>query len=161
VKALLALILVTSAVFITLGCSGKNDEIIEVLRDDAEMNAAIEKARSTLDQFWARRDAQGGNFQGLLKVYFTDPGSEDEGEHTWVEATGHTGEAISGVLLSTPAWLKSVSEGDAVSFPYDRVTDWLYIEDGKAQGAYTVQLLRSRMSEKDRRLHDAGYPFEF
>lgn len=147
-------------VFLT-GCPERREDIVSVSGEDAEMNAAMVKARSTLDQFWAKRSRDGDQFGGLLKVYFSDPGAEEEGEHMWVQVTSRTDDRISGVLLSDPRSLKSVKEGDAVEFRSERVSDWLYVEDGKAVGAFTVKLLRSRMSDAERQSHDSGYPFRF
>ena len=97
-----------------------------------------------------------------MKVYFTDPdSSESDGEHMWVELKESDGSQFKGILLSSPAWLKSVKGGDEVEFGTSDVTDWFYVEDGKAVGAYTVRLLRTRMSDEERAAHDAGYPFSF
>ncbi|MCI0359197.1 MAG: DUF2314 domain-containing protein [Planctomycetaceae bacterium] len=51
--------------------------------------------------------------------------------------------------------------GSLVSFPLERLSDWLYVVDGKAYGAFTVRLLRSRMSDEEKQEHDSHYPFEF
>jgi uncharacterized protein YegJ (DUF2314 family) len=48
-----------------------------------------------------------------------------------------------------------------VTFTDKDITDWLMIREGKAVGAYTVQVLRKRMSSQERAEHDAGYPFKF
>ncbi len=141
-------------------CSDQRDDIIPVSSGDEEMNKTMELARKNLDLFWTERDKAGDDFNGLLKVYFTDPG-EEGGEHMWVDVIEHTGNTTSGILLSTPGWLKSIKPGDLVSFPDSQVSDWLFVEDGKARGAYTVKLLRSRMSPAERQEHDAASPFRF
>jgi uncharacterized protein YegJ (DUF2314 family) len=48
-----------------------------------------------------------------------------------------------------------------VRFQLDRVSDWLVASNGMARGAYTVQLLRKRMTDSERREHDSAYPFRF
>lgn len=156
-KFLLWILLTLSLV----GCSRNGDRIIKVSKNDAEMNAAIAEAQRTLPEFWQRREREGEVFTGLLKVFFTDPGSTDEGEHMWVRVTDRTAKEVAGVLLGEPAWLKSVKGGGRVRFPTDRITDWLFIENGVARGAFTVRLLRDRMSPGDRKKHDDGYPFRF
>lgn len=149
------------AVLLFPACSQERTDVIVVDSEDTEMNGAMAEARNTLEDFWAEREKQGEGFQGVLKVYFADRGEDLKGEHMWVRVTDYTPEEISGILLSTPGWLKSVREGDEVRFPYSRVSDWLYVEDGMARGAYTVKLLRSRMSPAERRSHDAAYSFRF
>ncbi|GAA5477319.1 YegJ family protein [Haloferula helveola] len=140
----------------------RNDEIIQVESDDEEMNEAIDTARETLDQFLEKRSGSKDEFFGLLKVYFEDEGdSEENGEHMWVSLISEENGNFTGTLLSSPGWLKSVKQGDEVGFGRSDITDWLYTEDGRAVGAYTVQLLRSRMTEEERADHDSSYPFSF
>ena len=79
----------------------------------------------------------------------------------WVRVTERSTPVLKGVLLSKPASLKSVQVGQEVRFAPERITDWLCVEQGKAKGAYTVQLLRQRMTEEERREHDQSYPFSF
>ena len=153
--------IILCAVLILAACSPERTDIVGVGSEDQEMNAAMEEARNSLDDFWAQREKNGESFQGLLKVHFTDGTGDGEGEHMWVQVIDRTPEEIVGVLLSNPDGLKSVKEGDEVRFPPSRVSDWLYVENGTAKGAYTVKLLRSRMSPSERRSHDAQYPFGF
>jgi uncharacterized protein YegJ (DUF2314 family) len=119
-----------------VACSHKREDIIGVSSDDAEMNAAIAQAQHTLPDFWKRREKEGDQFLGLLKVYFTDPGSGKDGEHMWVGVTDRGANEVSGVLLDDPGWVKSVKQGDQVRFSVTRITDWLLVENGKAQGAF-------------------------
>lgn len=166
-RILLALVLFSVAL---LGCSSDSSGlangtvspagIIEVDPDDSELNAAKEKARATIDQFFRIRKKQGDAFDGLLKVYFVDD-DVDDGEHMWVSVSESEGDQHKGTLLSRPAWLKNVSMGDSVEFETSDVSDWLAVEDGVAVGAYTVKLLRSRMSDEERASHDSGYPYSF
>ena len=136
------------------------EQIVGVSQDDEEMNAAMQKARDTMQQFMTKMNAAGQEFDGMLKVYFDEPGVDD-GEHMWVIVSQANSPNFKGTLISTPGWLTSVKNGDEVDFDLSRISDWLYIEDGLANGAYTVQLLRSRMSDAERRDHDSHYPFKF
>jgi len=137
-------------------------EIIQVDSDDSEMNAAMERARGSIDEFLEERSRRSDDFTGLLKVYFQDrrEGSDD-GEHMWVSVESIDDGRFNGTLLSSPGWLKGVKQGDIVEFETSDVTDWIYAKNGKAKGAYTVRVLRSRMSALEREQHDAGYPFSF
>jgi uncharacterized protein YegJ (DUF2314 family) len=144
-----------------VSCARDSERALSVSKDDAEMNAAIAQAQETLPTFWSRRQEEGDRFTGLLKVYFTDVGDEDAGEHMWVQVTEHLSDETVGTLLSEPIWLKSVKGGETVRFPDKRITDWLYVQDGRAQGAFTIYLLRKRMTPDERREHDANYPFAF
>lgn len=150
------------AIALFLGsCAKEKTQIISVAKDDAEMNAAIAEAQRTLPRFWDEREKEKDRFIGLLKVYFTDPGIDDSGEHMWVQVTKHDPKQNVGVLVDVPGWLKSVKEGDTIQFPDSKITDWLFVQNHRAEGAFTVKLLRKRMSPEERRAHDESYPFTF
>lgn len=97
----------------------------------------------------------------MVKARFSDSPSKQGDEHMWVNQVEFDGQLISGILSSTPNELRSVKAGQKVSFPLERLSDWLLVEHGKARGVFTVQLLRSRMSDQERRAHDGHYPFRF
>ncbi|MEP4079021.1 YegJ family protein [Haloferula sp.] len=141
-------------------------QIASVAADDAEMEAAMARARDTFPEFWAEVSE---DYQRVipaltlaqLKAYFHDEDDSESGEHMWVGEVSFDGEMISGTLMSQPGHLDSISEGDSVEFPVSRISDWLIVDDGSAKGLYTVQVLRARMGEDERAAHDANYPFEF
>ena len=97
----------------------------------------------------------------MVKAYFHDAGAPRTGEHMWVREVEYDGETITGVLADVPRQLQSVQQGQRVSFPLGRLSDWFYVEDDKATGAFTVRLLRTRMTEEQRQAHDSHYPFRF
>jgi hypothetical protein len=45
--------------------------------------------------------------------------------------------------------------------PFSQLTDWMMTSDGKAYGAHTVNLLRSRMSARERKDHDEAWGLDF
>jgi uncharacterized protein YegJ (DUF2314 family) len=146
--------------------SSKSD-IIPIQPDDAEMNTAMQTARDHFPEFWREVSADykrvipalGGS---MVKAYFDDPGGAPlGGEHMWVRDVEYDGKMITGVLADTPRHLRSVRAGQQVTFPLERLSDWFYVDGDKAVGAFTVRLLRTRMSEEERRAHDSHYPFRF
>ena len=148
---------------ILLGCTETNDALDTVLpvhADDSEMNAAKIKARNTIEEFFVARHEQGQDFQGLVKVMFEDKYSGDA-EHMWVLVLSCENSRFSGVLTSPPARLTNMSQGDEVEFSLEQISDWMYPRDGKAIGAYTVRVLRNRLSPAQREQHDRGFPFSF
>jgi uncharacterized protein YegJ (DUF2314 family) len=139
--------------------------IIDVEKEDEGMNAAMAQARKEFPIFWKavaadRKKAEPELAPAMVKAAFRDEGKEDA-EHLWIDAVSYDGKIISGVVASEPADLKSVNLGKKVSFPLERLSDWLYVEKGLAKGAFTVQYLRKQMSEEERKEHDAAYPFRF
>jgi uncharacterized protein YegJ (DUF2314 family) len=142
-------------------------KIILVQSDDAEMNAAMQTARDRFPEFWREVSADyrrvipalGGS---MVKAYFDDPGGAPQGgEHMWVRGVEYDGKMITGELADPPRHLRTVRAGQQVSFPLERLSDWFYVDGDKAVGAFTVRLLRTRMSKDERRAHDSHYPFRF
>ncbi len=140
--------------------------------NDGEMQAATEKARDTFRYFWRElsweyRRIVPGFDMFAIKVPFQDPPeiAEREGadgvEHMWISEIGFDGVDISGTLLNDPNWLKSVSSGDKVEVPLRGISDWMYVLHGRAHGGFTINLLRSRMSKRERAEHDGAWGLDF
>ncbi len=137
--------------------------ITSVKTEDAAMNEAMEKARKTFPAAWTEIEKDGARVipalgMVLVKAQFSDhpeQGSKaGDIEHMWVEDFTFDGKEITGTLISRPGELKSVKEGDVVTFPLSRLSDWSYAGDGKVKGAFTVKLLHSRMSAEEKQRHN-------
>jgi len=138
--------------------------------NDPEMLRANEKARETFRYFWRemawenRRIVPGLDL-ACVKAPFSDgefrTGDGPEVEHMWISEVQFDGDEISGVLLNSPNWLKTVKEGDSASFALKEISDWMYAISGEVYGAYTVNLLRSRMSARERKDHDEAWGLNF
>lgn len=140
--------------------------------DDPEMQRAYERARATFRYFWRevaweRRRIIPGLDLAAVKAPFSDGPQakpregEPDVEHMWLDEVDFDGQSVSGVLLNSPNWLKSVQAGDSASIPLGQISDWMYAIDGQVYGAFTVNLLRSRMSRKELADHDAAWGLEF
>ncbi len=144
--------------------------------DDPEMNRAFERARSTFRYFWRelsweyRRIVSGLNVASVKVAFWdgdspTPPPAPDDGslsvEHMWLGDVAFDGRTVYGTLLNQPSWLKSVQSGDGVEVPFERVEDWMYARNGRVYGGYTVNLMRSRMGEGERRAHDEAWGLDF
>jgi uncharacterized protein YegJ (DUF2314 family) len=140
--------------------------------DDPEMQRAFEKARASFRYFWReiaweRRRIVPALQLACVKAPFTDgknakPGKRTPSvEHMWLSDVDFDGKVVSGVLLNAPNWLKTVKEGDAARFPLGQISDWMFAVSGEVFGAYTVNLLRSRMGRRERREHDSAWGLDF
>lgn len=143
-----------------------SDSVIPVQADDPQLEAAMKDAREHFPEFWRVISADYKRVIpvyecALVKAYFFDSDAPNSGEHMWVQDVEYDGKMITGTLVDTPVHVQSVKSGQEVSFPLTRLSDWLYVEDGKAVGAFTVKVLRKRMSVKERNAHDNHYPFSF
>jgi len=130
------------------------------------MQAAMQTARDRFPEFWREVSADYKRVipalvGSMAKAYFHDTGAPLSGEHMWVREVEFDGKTITGVLADTPRQLRSVRSGERVNFPLERLSDWFYVDGDKAVGAFTVRLLRTRMTAEQRRAHDSNYPFRF
>ena len=123
---------------------------------DPEMQKAYENARATFRYFWRelaweRRRIVPGLDLACVKAPFSDGDratptqGNPEVEQMWLENVDFDGQFVSGALLNAPNWLKSVKAGDSARMPLDQISDWMYAINGVVFGAYTVNLMRSRM----------------
>ncbi len=141
-------------------------------KDDPDMQRAYEEARSTFKYFWrelaweSRRIVPGLDL-ACVKAPFADgaPSKSSKGnpevEQMWLGEVDFDGQFITGALLNSPNWLKSVKAGDSARFTLEEITDWMYAFDGEVFGAYTVNLMRSRMSRAERNDHDSAWGLNF
>jgi len=137
--------------------------------DDPAMKQAYEAAQRSFKFFWRelsweRRRIVPALDMTIIKTPFTDgPRSDGNPEHEqmWLDEVEFDGTDLAGVLLNSPNWLTSVKQGDAVRVPFSRLTDWMMTADGKAYGGYTVNLMRSRMSTRERKAHDEAWGLDF
>jgi len=138
---------------------------------DPEMQRACENARETFRHFWQeiaweKRRIVPALDLACVKVAFSD-GNRDSSddtpqvEHMWVSEVDFDGKIISGVLTNSPNWLETVKEGDTVEVPLSKINDWMFAIDDNVYGAYTVNLMRSRMSSEEREAHDAAWGLDF
>lgn len=140
--------------------------------DDPEMQLAHENARANFRYFWReiaweRRRIVPALDLAVVKAPFSDGRREDlteetpEVEHMWISDIDFDGRALSGTLMNSPNWLKSIEQGDTVRVPLGQISDWMYVIRNEVFGAYTVNLLRSRMSRRERQEHDDAWGLNF
>jgi uncharacterized protein len=139
---------------------------------DPEMQGAYELARATFKYFWRelaweRRRIVPGLDLACVKAPFSD-GEPDmrekdhpDVEQMWLGEVDFDGQFVSGVLLNSPNWLKSVKAGDSARMRLDEITDWMYAIRGEVYGAHTVNLMRSRMDKQERKAHDSAWGLDF
>ena len=145
------------------------DPVFKVEKDDPEMVAAIKKARKTFRTFLREADADLGRAipvleDAMVKIYVPTTANPEIGEHIWARYLGHQPEQEGrylALVLNKPRKVKGLAAGDHLDFSTRSLSDWLYVTDGRAHGAFTVQVLRSRMTPAKRKKHDAAYPFSF
>lgn len=139
---------------------------------DTEMQRAYAQARATFRYFWRevaweRKRIVPALDLACVKAPFADgelqgsAGASPEVEHMWLSDVDFDGVFVSGVLVNVPNWVKSVKQGDSARLPVGKLSDWMYAISGEVYGAYTVNLLRSRLNPRERNEHDAAWGLSF
>jgi uncharacterized protein len=146
----------------------KDKSVLFYKNDDQVLAQASLQARATFKYFWNQVALDFNRIipaleLACLKVLFLDDFSDPKSpvEHMWVDQIYFDGIEISGRLMNSPNQLNSVSIGDKVRFPLERISDWLCVIEGKVYGAHTIQIMRSRMEENAREKHDQVWGLSF
>jgi uncharacterized protein YegJ (DUF2314 family) len=106
--------------------------------DDPAMNRAFEKARATLDEFFAlAKSPRAGTEAYAIKVAVTDGKST---EYFWVNDFDFDGDEMSGVLNNEPENVRKYRLGERFTFKRADVVDWTYMEPAarRMHGNYTA-----------------------
>jgi uncharacterized protein YegJ (DUF2314 family) len=141
------------------GCGKEHpsDEVTYVAAADPRMNAAMEKARSTVGTFIAALQSPNPGQSGFsVKLAFSDGGTV---EHMWLAPVSYDGHDFHGTVNNEPEKAKTVKMGDKVTVAPSKISDWMYVEDRKLVGGYTLRVLRDALSPAERADFDKSVPF--
>lgn len=139
---------------------------------DPEMQQAYEQARASFRYFcrevaWERRRIVPALDLACIKAPFSDGEQTERNddnpdvEHMWLSDVDFDGKHVTGKLLNAPNWLKTVKVGDPARFRLGEISDWMYAISGEVFGAYTVNLVRSRMGRRELQEHDEAWGLNF
>jgi len=149
-----------------------DSRVITFESDDPDMQRAFKRARASFRFFWReacwdRRRIIPALDMACVKAPFSDgekkrrnDGNPDV-EHMWMNDIEFDGKRVSGVLMNSPNWLRTVKEGDDARFKLEEISDWMYAIGGEVYGAFTVNVLRSRMGRRERKEHDEMWGLDF
>jgi uncharacterized protein YegJ (DUF2314 family) len=150
---------VLMVVAIVAGCGRKQpeDKVTYVAPDDPRMNAAMAKARATVSTFITALKAPKANQSDFaVKMAFTDRNGT---EHMWLNPVVYDGKSFHGTINNDPQNVKNVKDGQSVSVEPAKISDWMFVENGKLVGGYTIRVLRDTMSAGERAEFDKSAGF--
>ena len=116
---------------------------------DADIQAAMEKARATYPDFLkALQNPAPNQRQFLVRAIF--PAKDTKQQILWVNNVTYDGTLLHGKVDDNTASLGSGIPSDGkVSVAADQIADWMYNEDGKAVGGFMLRALKGKMTEKE------------
>lgn len=137
--------------------------------EDPKMMEAFKKAQDTFKYFWRELSWEYRRIVPALevacvKVAFSQETADSDSpliEHMWINEINYNGETISGVLLNDPNELTNINKGDTVEISPDQISDWLIATRGRTYGGFTIQVMRSEMSDEEREEHDEAWGLDF
>lgn len=136
---------------------GAEPRILSFEDDDSEMNSAMADARLDVKQFkeaLAHRNPSRSHFS--IKVGFQD---QHGNEYIWLNDVRCQDGVFFGTVGNVPQTVTTVRFGLPVTVPQERIADWMYIEDRRLVGGYTMRVMRSRLSDQERAEFDANIGF--
>jgi uncharacterized protein YegJ (DUF2314 family) len=120
----------------------ERDGIAYVAKDDAEMAAAMRKAREGLPEFLKLARSPRPTMRAFaVKVAITEG---DETEFFWIAPFTQLKNEFSGEINNTPQLVKKVKLGQTITFKEDEIVDWLYQDRGRMRGNFTACVLLKR-----------------
>ena len=140
------------------GCGNKEkvarrEALIDLMHGntaDADIPAAIAKARATLPEFLAALKAPAsGQAQFLVRREFPSnkPGKR---QILIINHITYDGKLLHGKLDDNTAHPGSgIPRDGVISFPPEEICDWMFNDNGKAAGGYMLRALKSKMTEEE------------
>lgn len=139
---------ITLIALLLTGCGRDSDDpVTYVADDDAQMNAAIAHARSTVGDFVARsrNPLPTDEAFGVKKMIADGNGAE----HFWLTDISYTDGVFTGLIGNEPQVVQGLKLGQSVQVKSTEITDWMYIDKGKMVGNFTLRVLLERMPEEE------------
>lgn len=140
-KHWLALLLMT----ICTVCGARPETLVEGGYDEAEMEAAIARARKEVDSFIAvLKSGNGSDF--AVKAPVKDGADV---EHFWLTDISYKNGEFTGKIGNEPGIVSNVRFGQTYKIRKEDISDWLYMRGGKMYGNYTMRPLLATMPEAE------------
>ena len=77
----------------------------------------------------------------------------------WLEPVTFDGKSFQGTVKNDPESVTTVKFGQHASVEPSKISDWMFIEDRKLDGGYTVRVLRETLPPDERTEFDKSLPF--
>jgi len=156
------LIILISIIF--LSCKIDKTERIERLNEpdiyilnnsDKVTDNAILLAQQTVNKFEKAYKENNDDFKDFsIKMPFR--GTQGY-EHIWLSDIKYENNEFRGIVNNSPAFTREVNKGDTVIIDTKKISDWMYVENGKLIGGYSIRAMRDKMSVTQRKEFDSGF----
>ncbi len=160
-KRLQLKVLVVCFLLLTVSCGRAAPQAASPVSEE-ELNAAIEKARGTMDTLLRAILAPKASYDFLgVKVRFTKPdGGYDD---NWVEPVDYYNGIFTIRMMDGLTYNTNLHPDRTLDVPAKKVVDWMIVEkDGTLIGGYTIRLAYDHMTREEKKefLRITGYKIE-
>jgi len=94
-----------------------------------------------------------------IKAFFPCPGKYPLGENIFLTDVYTDGMVITATLNAAPFFSSDLKEGDVVTVPIARLSDWFIVQEGNGIGGFTFDFIWSELSTSDQKLYANEPPF--
>lgn len=120
-----------------------------VTQEDASMNAAISKAKQTIEEFDKALASNNPSYTDFaVKKRFAT--ADDGGEHMWIAGIVLVNGTYKGYVNNDAVSTTEIKYGDTVVVRKDEITDWMYLDKNVLRGGYTIRAVRNKLSRDER-----------
>lgn len=132
---------------------------VAIPTEDSAIEAATREARDSLDRFIRPLSHPGpGQTDFSIKV----PVHEGEATHyLWLLQIAFDGSKFSGILGPDAAGLKGHFPGEQITTASGEIADWMFVENGKLVGGFSLRAIRERLSGEARGQFEKSMWFSF
>jgi uncharacterized protein YegJ (DUF2314 family) len=132
-------------------------ESFDVKSTHAQMHRAVLQARKTVGTFVAAlQHPSPGQRDFEVKKAFRQG---NEVEHLWLSDVRFSGNRFQGRVDNTPGKVHGVKVGELVSVNPDEISDWVFVDNGKLVGGYTIRAHYNELSPEQKRQFDQAADF--
>jgi uncharacterized protein YegJ (DUF2314 family) len=119
---------------------------------DREISQIAGDARDTLPGFFRHLNSKKSGENGFSVKYplAADDGSGVGIEQVWLTGIQFKDGVYYGILAGSPTHLNGMKKGDKIIFDTEIITDWMYMQNGKIIGGYSIKYLLEKIPEDQR-----------
>jgi uncharacterized protein YegJ (DUF2314 family) len=123
------------------------------------MEKAMDEAVESLDNFNAVLKAPKKNQEQFAVKFMVEV--KDEAELLWLSDPKFDKGVYTGKVANQPAIAKHLKPGEMIKVKEDDVVDWMYVEDGKLKGGFTIRAQRKFTTATELKKFDDQFKFKF
>lgn len=136
---------------------GAEPECFQIEQNDAGMARAVSMARGNVKVFIAAlQNPSPGQRDFEVKKPFVQGRNV---EHLWLSHVRYSGHRFHGLVDNQPEMITGLKMGQRVSVDPDEISDWLFIDNGKLVGGYTIRALYDGLSPEQKQQFLKGADF--